>query len=245
MTVRELLEAAAACLLEGRLAKAADHLRLSQDEHGLDPTELRLRFLRITRDLKIPDREVVKALAASRRPPEPRFGTGSASDIPAAWRSCVEVGYISPLANVPSILDRGILSHELATSVPHESVADVQVQNRRARVTIDVGNGHLRRLHSYANVYLNPRNAMLRRVMANDVVVMMLRAQELFVAPGARVTSRNASTDSMQSYPLPHGLARLDYERVFSESWTTHGRDTDLMQVMQAELLCLTPFRQP
>lgn len=38
-----------------------------------------------------------------------------------------ELHYITPIANVASILDRGILSHASAARVEHDSIADKSV----------------------------------------------------------------------------------------------------------------------
>jgi hypothetical protein len=74
-----------------------------------------------------------------------------------------ELGYIVPIATVPSILQRGILSHRRAERVAHESIALQDVQDRRANVV--VGNG--RPLHEYANLYICPRNPMLLKKSAS------------------------------------------------------------------------------
>jgi ssDNA thymidine ADP-ribosyltransferase, DarT len=43
-----------------------------------------------------------------------------------------ELHFITPIANLPSILQHGILSHDRAEKVPHQSVANMEVQDRRA-----------------------------------------------------------------------------------------------------------------
>ena len=42
-----------------------------------------------------------------------------------------ELHYITAIANVPSMLQHGILSHNRAQQVPHNSVAMPEVQDRR------------------------------------------------------------------------------------------------------------------
>ncbi len=42
-----------------------------------------------------------------------------------------ELHYITPIVNVASILAKGILSHQLAARISHESVAMQEVQDRR------------------------------------------------------------------------------------------------------------------
>jgi hypothetical protein len=64
-----------------------------------------------------------------------------------------ELHCIMPIKNLPSVMKRGILSNRRADSVPHESVADPEIQARRARVRVPGG----RPLHEYANLYLHAR----------------------------------------------------------------------------------------
>lgn len=75
-----------------------------------------------------------------------------------------ELHNITDWRNIPSILERGILCHRLAARAAHESVADQEVQQRRTEVTIPAG----RPLHHYACLYVDARNAMLYRLLAED-----------------------------------------------------------------------------
>ena len=75
-----------------------------------------------------------------------------------------ELHYITPIANVASILERGILSHISATRIKHDSVADESVQERRSRVQVQGKT----RLHHYVNLYLNARNPMLYRLARGE-----------------------------------------------------------------------------
>ena len=68
-----------------------------------------------------------------------------------------ELGYIVPIATVPSILQHGILSHRRAERILHESIALQDIQDLRAKVKVPKG----RALHEYANMYICPRNPML------------------------------------------------------------------------------------
>src|SRR5205823_1165758 len=61
---------------------------------------------------------------------------------------------LSPIANVPSILEHGILSHRLADRVEHESVAMPEIQMRRRTKQVPGG----RPLHDYVNLYFNVQN---------------------------------------------------------------------------------------
>lgn len=73
-----------------------------------------------------------------------------------------ELHYITDMANVASMLERGLLSNRLARRVAsgHVSVADAEVQARRASKRVWVGRSS-RPLHEYVNLYVHARNAML------------------------------------------------------------------------------------
>ena len=68
-----------------------------------------------------------------------------------------ELHNITHLKNLRSIFENGILSHERAKKVKHESVAMHEIQDRRADVVLP----NNRKLHSYANVYVYARNKMM------------------------------------------------------------------------------------
>ena len=54
----------------------------------------------------------------------------------------MELHYIAPIANVPSIIKHGILSHTLACKIVHNSVAMPEIQERRKNKQIPgVGEG--------------------------------------------------------------------------------------------------------
>lgn len=56
-----------------------------------------------------------------------------------------ELHYITPIENLLSIFEHGILSHSRAEDLDHQSVAMNEVQERRAKVKVPGG----RRLHEY------------------------------------------------------------------------------------------------
>ncbi|MGH2768869.1 MAG: DarT ssDNA thymidine ADP-ribosyltransferase family protein, partial [Actinomycetota bacterium] len=70
-----------------------------------------------------------------------------------------ELHYITAVENVASILQHGILSHELSRRMAHRSLSKELVQERRRTVVVPNG----RRLHDYANLYICARNPTLRR----------------------------------------------------------------------------------
>jgi len=127
-----------------------------------------------------------------------------------------ELGYIVPIATIPSILRRGILSHRRAENVPHESIALEGVQDLRAKVVIPNG----RPLHEYANLYICPRNPMLfkRRDIHAQICVLRVSSDVLDI-PNVVVTDRNAGSKWVRFSAAPGGLAIVDRERTFARYW--------------------------
>ena len=78
-----------------------------------------------------------------------------------------ELHYITPIENLPSILEKGILSHKLASKIPHLSVALDVIQERRKNKIIPRG----RPLHDYVNLYFDARNPMLYRRLEQHATV--------------------------------------------------------------------------
>jgi len=68
--------------------------------------------------------------------------------------------------NLESYIELGVLSFDRAKKVPHRSVADASVQATRDGKIVP-GTG--RRLHSYANLYVNPRNIVGYRFIMDTI----------------------------------------------------------------------------
>ena len=130
-----------------------------------------------------------------------------------------ELHYITPIANVPSILEHGILSHGRAAKVHHASVAKREVQERRRAKVVPRG----RPLHEYANLYICARNPMLflivRQRPADELCVLRVSTDVLDL-PGVVVADQNAASDYAFFDASPGGLAYVDRALVFAEYWT-------------------------
>jgi ssDNA thymidine ADP-ribosyltransferase, DarT len=127
-----------------------------------------------------------------------------------------ELYYITPIANVPSILEKGILSHNRARKYHPVSVAMPDVQERRDHITV-----FGRPLHSFVNLYIDARNPMMFKrkdrheelcVLRIDVAV--LRLHDLVIASG------NAAHGMTNFFPTAAGLSGVETDRVFAEFWT-------------------------
>lgn len=128
-----------------------------------------------------------------------------------------ELHYITPLDNVPSIFERGILSHVRASRVEHLSVALEEVQSRRHVKQIPGA----RRLHEYANLYFDAHNPMLsRRRNENDRICVLRVSSDVLELPGVIVADMNAAADYVTFRPVATGLKLLDTLRVYAQYWT-------------------------
>lgn len=161
----------------------------------------------------------------------------------AAMRSQLRWLYnITSVVNLARIASRGILCHDRAADLPHEDLSDRGVQDRRDGRWIDG-----QPLHSFANLYFNPRNAMLYRLHRHehrDVVVIQVSA-DVLDEPGVVVCDGNAASSASKWWPAPEGLANIDLARVRSATWKnlTGAIDPELKRVTQAEVL--VPGRVP
>jgi hypothetical protein len=128
-----------------------------------------------------------------------------------------ELGYIVPIATVPSILHRGILSHRRADRIPHESIALQEVQDRRARVVVPNGLA----LHEYANLYICPRNPMLFKRKEHHAQICVLRVSpNVLDLPNVVVTDVNAARGYVRFSAAPSGMCIVNRERTFARNWT-------------------------
>lgn len=127
-----------------------------------------------------------------------------------------ELHYITPIATVPSICELGILSHRRAESVPHKSVAMIELQEVRAVKVVPGG----RPLHEYANLYFTARNAMLRKRQDRHAELCILQVSpDVLDLRGVVVSDRNAACAYPRFSPAPEGLSIVDRALTFAESW--------------------------
>lgn len=124
--------------------------------------------------------------------------------------------YITHINNLPSILQHGILSHRLVQErgIPYTQIYDAEiVSNRQAKIA---PNG--KSLWDFANVYFQPRNPMLYRVLhekdAAELVVIGVLPRVLS-DPSAFIALGNAASGATEILPVAEGRERI------SEIWST------------------------
>ncbi|MFQ5925011.1 MAG: DarT ssDNA thymidine ADP-ribosyltransferase family protein [Dehalococcoidia bacterium] len=103
--------------------------------------------------------------------------------------------YITHMDNVPSILKQGILSHErvVAEEIPFTRIYNEEIVANRREIRLPDG----RTLWSFANIYFQPRNAMLFKVKSdmgnekftNNIAILAVRRDvldrdDIFVSTG-------------------------------------------------------------
>jgi hypothetical protein len=129
-----------------------------------------------------------------------------------------ELHNIMPIANIPSVLRHGILSHEEAARLPHASVALSEIQDRRDVKRVPGGLN----LHQYANLYFCARNPMLYRRMNEAAAICVLRIdRHVLTLPNVVLSDRNAASDYVRFLKSPEGLRELDYDLIFATYWTS------------------------
>jgi hypothetical protein len=137
---------------------------------------------------------------------------------------------IMPLANVGSVMEGGILSHEAASKINHQSAAMQEIQDRRDKKSVPGG----LRLHQYANLYFHARNPMLykRRAQAANLCVLQVSIDVRHLA-GVVITDRNAASDWVR-FLDPRQYRLLNFDSIFAMDWT-HPNDAIAYQRHKSE----------
>ena len=129
-----------------------------------------------------------------------------------------ELHSIMPIANIPSVMKHGILSHNLRKRkrIPNHSIAMSDVQDRRKKKIVKGG----RYLHDYANLHFDAHNPMLsrRRDMNNEICVLRI-SPEVLNLPEVVITDQNAASKYVKFLPSPEGLEILDFDLIYAENW--------------------------
>ncbi len=132
--------------------------------------------------------------------------------------------YITHIDNLPSILEKGILSHERieAEHVQSARIYNTDIVNSRR----EKNTPSQKSLWSYANLYFQARNPMMYRVVhqngAKDLAVVSV-AKEILHTPGVFITDGNAANTPTQFYFPSDGLKMLrqQWKIVQNEWWNS------------------------
>lgn len=144
-----------------------------------------------------------------------------------------ELHYITPIENVPSILEHGILANRRVARLPHRSIAMEEIQDRRRNKRIPGA----RQLHEYANLYFDAHNPMLsKRRSQNDSICVLRVAPTALDLPDVIVADRNAASDYVRFYAAAEGVRALDQELVFARFWLN--RDDPFDEIRRKSIKC-------
>lgn len=150
--------------------------------------------------------------------------------------------YIAHFDNLPSILERGILSHNQAErlGIPRRAIDNSQVNQRRSQRVVPDSGG--KTLWDFANLYFQPRNAMLYqtlhdRALGRNLAILalkktLLNREDIYIAPG------NAASLNSPILPAAAGRNALRaIARQIDRDWWDHADGSK--RTMMAE--CLVP----
>lgn len=132
-----------------------------------------------------------------------------------------ELHYLTPIVNVASILNRGILSHRRAARFDPPSIAAPEIQARRAHKRVPVpGKVRGRLLHDYVNLYICAKNPMLYKRRGAHAEICVLRVDTAVLdLDGVIITDQNAASDYVRFHAAPDGLRYVNRERTFADDW--------------------------
>lgn len=154
--------------------------------------------------------------------------------------------YITHIDNIPSILEKGILSHEKirAAGIQYTPIYDESiVKSRRHRSTPEGRN-----LWHYVNLFFQPRNPMLYRIIdkiGRQNLAVLRVAKTVLQEQGIFITDGIASNRSTSIHPLPEGLAilRALQEIIQTDSWISWMHCKQLKRKLMAECLVLNQIK--
>jgi hypothetical protein len=129
--------------------------------------------------------------------------------------------YITHIENIPSILQRGILSHKAVEelSVSYTSIYDSGIVSKRK----DKSTPAMSSLWEYANLYFQPRNPMMYRVVhekdKRDIAVVGVKP-DVLEATGGLITDGNAANDPTQFFAIKEGIEILQKQwKIIQNEW--------------------------
>jgi hypothetical protein len=125
--------------------------------------------------------------------------------------------YITHIDNLASILKNGILSHNRIKNkkIDHEQIYDPAIQEIRKNKRLPNG----KRLHDYANLYFNARNAMMyKRKDIHREICILIVDPKILNATYVVISDMNASSGYARFYTADE-LNMLDEDLIFAQDW--------------------------
>lgn len=131
--------------------------------------------------------------------------------------------YMTHIKNIESILELGILSHNLAHSkgLVSEDISNKQVNERRNREVASLDGN----IHDFAPLYFNPKNPMLYYLCQNmdktDLILLKINPHILLVENVA-FSDGNAAVKTTHFYNNIDDFNNLNWEVINDEYWTRY-----------------------
>ncbi|MEH2024886.1 DarT ssDNA thymidine ADP-ribosyltransferase family protein [Nostoc sp.] len=129
--------------------------------------------------------------------------------------------YITHIENLPSILQRGILSHKKVEElgVSYTPIYDSGIVSKRKDKFTPAKSS----LWEYANLYFQPRNPMMYRVVhekdKRDIAVIGVKP-DVLAAAGGLITDGNAANDPTQFFAIKEGREILQKQwKIIQNEW--------------------------
>ncbi|GAB4225330.1 MAG: DarT ssDNA thymidine ADP-ribosyltransferase family protein [Stanieria sp.] len=147
--------------------------------------------------------------------------------------------YITHINNLPSILERGILSHKKVEElqVTYQPIYDSGIVSKRK----DKRTPERDSLWEYANLYFQARNPMMYRVVhekeKRDIAIVGVKSEVLQIN-GGFVTDGNAANDPTQFFPAKEGLKIVENQWKIIQSDWWNDQDGSKRKIMSE---CLIP----
>ena len=131
--------------------------------------------------------------------------------------------YITHIENIPSILRNGILSHEriLNEKIPYTPIYNEQIVTNRKKILAPDG----RNLWNFANLYFQPRNPMLYRVLhekqTNEVAIIaiqpiVLERPDIYFSTG---NAAHSASNILHAIELKKEMGQIVRNTVKVEWW--------------------------
>jgi len=127
-----------------------------------------------------------------------------------------ELHFITYIENIPSILKKGILSHNISRNINFCDISESGVQERRAKKKIP---GTNKNLHDYANLYFDAHNPMLSKRRSQNNKICVLRINNIVLnIDGVIITDKNAARECWFK-TVDEGLPLLNKEEIYATFW--------------------------
>ena len=133
--------------------------------------------------------------------------------------------YITHIRNLPSILKQGILSHKKVEelNISYTPIYNTEIVSQRKNKATSEKDS----LWEYANLYFQPRNPMMYRVIhetdTKEIAIIGIRP-EILKTPGTLISDGNAASSSTKFFSANEGIEILIKQwKIIQNEWWNSG----------------------